>query len=231
MKSQLATDGFEIARLVLDEATVLALRNEFECLAPLYASKRNGVAFGMRGIMDKSTLVREIANSPELKSLVEPVLDGVAFPIRSILFDKTKQANWPLPWHQDRVIALAERHEIEGYVNWTIKDGVDHAEPPIALLKNIATVRLHLDGCDETNGALRVARGWQDELLSSAQLAEFRHANEVETLGVDAGDAVLMRPLTPHSSQKSTSDQRRRVLHLEYCCRSLPEPLQWKETA
>ena len=119
----------------------------------------------------------------------------------------------------------------DGFNKWTLKGGVDHAEPPVAMLKSITTVRLHLDPCDETNGALRVMGGFHNDLLSAECLATFRESDQVKTLTVAAGDAVLMRPLTPHSSQKSSSARRRRVLHIEYCSAQLPDPLQWKEAA
>ena len=48
-----------------------------------------------------------------------------------------------------------------------------------------------------------------------------------ETCGVNAGGAVMMRPLLLHSSHKATDAARRRVIHLEFAAEPLPEPLQW----
>ena len=55
-------------------------------------------------------------------------------PVRAILFDKTAGRNWSLAWHQDRTIAVRERIETPGFGPWTIKAGVPHVAPPMALL-------------------------------------------------------------------------------------------------
>lgn len=222
-------DGFAVAQGVLSPKTIEEMQTEFERLAPEFASTRNGTAFGMRGLMSKSAAVRKLANSVVLHQLVTPYLGENAQPVRTIFFDKTPSANWPLPWHQDRVIAVSAHHEIDGYDKWTLKDGVDHVEPPAEILKQIVTIRLHLDDCDETNGALKVMAGWHDSVKPSAALAALRQSDNIQTLSLKAGDAVLMRPLTPHSSDKSISERRRRVLHIEYCGVDLPSPLTWKE--
>lgn len=225
----LISDGFSVVPRVIDPATIVFLREEFERLAPDFASHRNGAAFGMRGVSGKSELVREISLSETLKNHVISAIGAKARPVRTIFFDKTSAANWPLPWHQDRVIALAERHNIIGYNKWTLKNDVTHVEPPLTILQQIATVRIHLDDCDENNGALQVVAGWHDRLYPSKTLATLRGSDQVETLCANAGDAILMRPLTPHSSDKTISDRRRRVLHIEYCSAELPAPLTWRE--
>ncbi len=222
-------DGFAVAQDVIPPETVEEMRAEFERLAPEFASTRNGTAFGMRGLMSKSAAVRTLAKSEQLLNLVTPYIGKNAQPVRTIFFDKTPSANWPLPWHQDRVIAVSARYEIDGYDKWTLKNGVDHVEPPVEILKQIVTIRLHLDDCDETNGALKVMAGWQDSMKPSAELAALRGDDKIQTLSLKAGDAVLMRPLTPHSSDKSIGGRRRRVLHIEYCGIDLPAPLTWKE--
>ncbi|MEP2715765.1 hypothetical protein [Pseudophaeobacter sp.] len=47
-------------------------------------------------------------------------------PLRLLSFDKAGSVNWGLPWHQDRVISVAERHDRPGYLNWSQKAGVWH---------------------------------------------------------------------------------------------------------
>lgn len=40
-------------------------------------------------------------------------------PTRVVTFDKSETANWGVPWHQDRVIAVQERHDVDGFENWS----------------------------------------------------------------------------------------------------------------
>jgi len=72
-------------------------------------------------------------------------------PVRAILFDKTAGRNWSLAWHQDRTIAVRERIETPGFGPWTIKAGVPHVAPPMALLAGMLTMRVHLDDVSEDN--------------------------------------------------------------------------------
>ena len=80
-----------------------------------------------------------------------------AFPVRAVLFDKTPDANWIVAWHQDRTIVVRERVEVEGFGPWSTKDGLLHVAPPIGVLEGMATLRLHLDDCDDDNAPLRIA--------------------------------------------------------------------------
>ena len=73
------------------------------------------------------------------------VLGPAARPVRAILFDKTAAANWALPWHQDRTIAVQARIDTPGFGPWTRKGGLLHVEPPAALQAGMATLRLRLD--------------------------------------------------------------------------------------
>jgi hypothetical protein len=66
---------------------------------------------GRRNLLDEPA-VSELSSSPELRRLVEPILGKEAFAVRGILFDKTPDANWKVPWHQDVTIAVKERSEI-----------------------------------------------------------------------------------------------------------------------
>lgn len=46
-------------------------------------------------------------------------IDSKAKPVRAVSFNKSQNSNWGVPWHQDRVIAVAEKHKIKGFDNWT----------------------------------------------------------------------------------------------------------------
>lgn len=222
--SDIETHGFAVRRAVLDPDRVTLLRRELE---PLLAGCGSA---GLRGIAEKSRAVQELAHSNRVRELVNEVLGNGARPVRSILFNKHPESNWRVTWHQDLSIAVEERHEVEGYSNWSMKDGVVHVQPPDAVLERMVTIRLHLDDADETNGALIVSPGsHRDGRMGAAQAAE--RATQVGThlCAVKAGDALLMKPLILHASRKATSPRPRRVIHLEYANIELPRPLQWRE--
>jgi len=150
--------------------------------------------------------------------------------VRALLFDKRRDANWHLALHQDCSIPVRERREMPGFGPWSVKEGVVHTEGPATVLEGMVTVRLHLDPADERNGCLRVVPG--SHRRGCLAPGEFETAPGAgEPLIVDAGDAVLMKPLTLHGSERSASSRSRRVLHLEFSFAPLPRPLEWAEPA
>lgn len=76
-----------------------------------------------------------------------------------VSFDKNEIANWGLPWHQDRVIAVAQKHDVPGFENWSEKRGQWHCEAPVGILNEMLFVRVRLDNQSAENGAMEIAPG------------------------------------------------------------------------
>ncbi len=219
----LATDidaqGFVIVPNVLDSAVCATLHD--------ILGDANGA--GTRGMLHVPEVVR-LAQTL-LADLVRPHLPTEPVPVRGIYFDKRPETNWLVAWHQDLTLALKERVEMPGFGPWSVKDGVPHVQPPIELLEQMLTVRLHLDDADAGNGALRVLSGTHRlGRLNAESIAKCRETHAEVLCTTKAGDALLMRPLLLHASSRSTSERRRRVLHVEFAGFSLPPPLAWHET-
>jgi hypothetical protein len=150
-----------------------------------------------------------------------------ARPVRIVAFDKSEAINWALPWHQDRVIAVRERVEVDGFRNWTRKDGVWHVEPPIEILQRMIFLRVHIDPATEDNGAMQIALRSHTKLIASGDAAEVAAAHTTETCLADRGDVLAAKALILHRSAPSASRSPRRALRIDYSADSLPAPLQW----
>jgi hypothetical protein len=184
---------------------------------------------GRRGVLALPA-VAALARSPRLHELLGPFFPSPPFPVRAIYFDKSCDANWLVSWHQDLTVAVRTKIETPGFGRWSTKDGIPHVQPPVELLQQMLTVRLHLDDAAESNGALRVLPGSHRlGRVSSARIHELRAQQPDFVCKVSAGDAVLMRPLLLHASGRSTSRRHRRVLHIEYAAFALPSGLEWHE--
>jgi ectoine hydroxylase-related dioxygenase (phytanoyl-CoA dioxygenase family) len=108
---------------------------------------------------------------------------------------------------------VAGRIEVPGYGPWTRKAGVWHVQPPAPILERTLSVRIHLDDCEEANGALRVLPGtYRLGRLTAAQISEGQQSTSPVVFGVKAGGAVLMRPLLVHSSSAATAHSQRRAV-------------------
>lgn len=147
---------------------------------------------------------------------------------KAIYFDKPPQANWSVPWHQDLMIHVTQKHETEGFSHWRIKSDVVVVQPPREVLANTVTLRIHLDDCTAANGALRCIAGSHKQGIIS--MSDWQYNGGETVCEASAGSVLMMNPLTLHASQRSDHASRRRVLHLEFCDNELPQGVHWKES-
>jgi ectoine hydroxylase-related dioxygenase (phytanoyl-CoA dioxygenase family) len=225
--TQFDRDGYAIIPDIIDLATIESLRKAIDRAGDREEVRRRGGIWGIRNLLDVVPAARELARSPDLRTIVENVLGEKCFAVRGTLFDKNPDANWSLFWHQDSIITVKERREAPGYSCWSRKAGVWHVQPPFEVFARMLAVRIHLDDSFADNGPLRVLpgshrNGWIDGELESWK----RDVNEV-VCEVGAGGLVLMRPLLLHASSASDRPTHRRVLQIEYAVAELPGGLDW----
>jgi ectoine hydroxylase-related dioxygenase (phytanoyl-CoA dioxygenase family) len=210
-------DGLAIVSSCLDEQILQSLSVILD-----------GARHAQRNLLRLSP-VRDLAVMASVKQLVGSVLGSDCFAVRGILFNKTRESNWKVVWHQDRTIAVRERRDIAGFGPWTMKASVPHVQPPHRIMAKLLAIRLHLDESDENNGPLRVIPGSHREGLLSAQHIAALKERPSTTCTVPRGGAILMRPLLLHASSACLKPVQRRVIHLEFAADELPDGLEWYE--
>ncbi|HEU4560047.1 MAG TPA: phytanoyl-CoA dioxygenase family protein [Longimicrobium sp.] len=220
-------DGYALIPDVVSPDRVDALLAAIEAAEGEGVRRRDSV-YAIRNLLEAVPAVRDLARSPQVRALVEPVLGPDAFAVRGILFDKTPDANWKVAWHQDLTIAVHERHDVEGFGPWSDKAGVVHVQPPAAVLERMVTVRLSLDPCGPENGPVNVIPGsHRHGRLSADEVQRGRTEEAAVSTCLAAGGMLLLRPLLLHASSPSTSPAHRRVVHLEFAAGELPGGLEW----
>ncbi len=222
--------------------------NGFSVLAALYSDNEisgilacieNAEQFGNSFVKTKDVFaIRQlIKNIPELsnllfnKNLTALISDLSAseyFLTKAIYFDKPSTSNWFVPYHQDLSISVNKKAELENYENWTFKKGQNGVQPPIKILKDTITIRIHLDKTDKNNGALKVIPKSHLNGIVRVDSKEWNIENEF-ICEVEKGGAMLMKPLTLHASNRTTNGKKRRVIHLEFNKHKLTKPLYWLE--
>lgn len=190
-----------------------------ECVAIAAAlsrdSMRKGCA-GQRHLMSHPP-VAALATGGRLLSLARDALGPRATPFRATLFEKSRQANWLVGWHQDTALPLTSRFEAAGWGPWSKKAGVLYAHAPAWALQRVVALRVHLDASTTGNGPLRVIPGSHAAgVLSDEGVREHARSREYVECQVSQGGVLAMRPLIVHSSSKSQTGAARRVLHIEY---------------
>jgi hypothetical protein len=225
---QFEHDGFQIIHSLVSDFECDRLSVDLTRLFQQQLHSSKGRIGGVRNLLRTNSLVSQFARSPSLLTLLQKVAGSLVFPVRSIFFDKNPDANWLVPWHQDLAIAVAEQIETPGFSGWSVKNGTLHVHPPSEILAAMITLRLHLDDCDASNGALKVIAGsHRSGKLSAAEIAQWTTANRQIVCEVPKGGALLMRPLLLHASSPAETPRHRRVLHIEYAIQKLPNGLEW----
>jgi len=216
---QFATEGYAV---IPDAISDLVLA---EVIAKL-ASLSEGRA-GSRRLLD-ARWCADLGTSINTDRRFQAFLPVAARAVQCTLFEKSSSKNWLVTPHQDLSIPVARRVPSSACRGWSEKEGEVFVQPPLEVLSQLTAVRLHLDDCDEDNGALRVLPG--SHLLgrlSSREVLETRGRVRECAVSVSRRAALVLKPLLVHASSKSTSDRPRRVLHFVFGPAKLPDGLDW----
>lgn len=226
---QFSEQGFAILPAQLSSAEISRLNSILDSYRQsAEPSCSNNEIFAVRNLLQTIPELAEVLNTSIVPQLAKVFAGNQPSSIRSIYFNKPATANWVVPWHQDLTVNLKEQSNTKGFSKWAVKDGQLTAKAPPELFSNILTLRIHLDDCDENNGALKVIPGshLHGELRTDDYLKT--ELSRAVTCPVNSGGIMLMRPLLLHASARSKGAERR-VIHLEFYSGALPAPLQWSE--
>lgn len=148
--------------------------------------------------------------------------------VQCTYFEKSRDQNWLVAPHQDLSIPVQHRVDHADLAGWSDKDGMLFVQPPIAVLEQLVALRLHIDDCQATDGALKVVPGSHRKgRLQEADKALLRDASGAVVCPVAPGGGMAMRPLLLHASSKATGTSRRRVLHFVFGPPTLTHGLAW----
>jgi ectoine hydroxylase-related dioxygenase (phytanoyl-CoA dioxygenase family) len=190
--------------------------------------RRSQEVFAIRDLLGEVPALWPLLDTAALRQLLRELFPTGCQLVKAIYFDKPANSNWLVAWHQDLMINVTQRTDQPGFGPWTSKPEGVSVQPPVAVLENVVTLRIHLDDCDATNGALKVVPGSHRRGVVPA-VAIPGLTPEATVCAVPAGGVMLMKPLLLHASNRSTSERPRRVMHLEFTSVELPAGLAWRE--
>ena len=115
-----------------------------------------------------------------------------------------------------------------GFGPWTVKKGLTHVAPPVEILAQMVTLRIHLDPVPPTNAPLLIARGTHRVgMIPEPDVDAVVDGSQVVACVADRGDIWLYRTLILHASAASAEPDRRRVLQVDYGHGPLPGGLEY----
>jgi ectoine hydroxylase-related dioxygenase (phytanoyl-CoA dioxygenase family) len=183
---------------------------------------------GIRHLHKKLPIIADYLNSAEFQKKSQNFLPAGASLVRAILFNKSPESNWYVTWHQDKTVSVSKQFDTTGWRAWSVKEGTLHVQPPLEVLEEMVTIRVHLDATPKENACLKVIPGSHKlGLLSPAQISDIVAKNEAHYCEANKGAALIMRPHLLHASSKSIIPGKRRVLHFEFSHWQLPDDIYW----
>ena len=228
-RQQLFDNGFSVMENIYSDEeiqNILTIIDQTDSSNETF--RKTNDLFAIRQFLREIPTVIDLIFTENLKSVMKEIIGGDFFVVKSIYFDKPETSNWYVPYHQDLTISVDKKMEIKNFELWTTKQNQFAVQPPIEFLENITTIRIHLDDTDENNGALRVVPKSHLKKIYRPETIDWN--KEIETIcRVKKGGIMLMKPLTLHSSKRTTNNKKRRVIHIEFSNRELPNELNWAE--
>ncbi|RCH56169.1 phytanoyl-CoA dioxygenase [Mucilaginibacter hurinus] len=226
---EVVKNGFAIINNIYSAAEVSAITNILSSVQATNGNYRKTAdLFAIRRFFKEVPEVAAPIFNDKLKQVIEECLGCGYFVVKSIYFDKPGNSNWFVAYHQDLTISVDKKIEASGYGPWTIKGKHFGVQPPLAVLEDNYTIRIHLDETDASNGALKVIPGSHTKGIYRPETIDWSVEQEV-TCAVEAGGVMIMKPLLLHSSGRTVNKQSRRVIHIEFSRTALPAGLGWAE--
>lgn len=228
-KNSIQENGFTVINNVFSEEEIKKIG---EIIQNIDTSKetfrKSDDLFAIRQFLKEIPQVRELVFNENIKNIITEIFGEKYFVVKSIYFDKPEKSNWYVAYHQDLTISVDKKTDLQGFGPWTTKQNQFAVQPPIDILENIFTIRIHLDDTDEYNGALKVIPTSHAKGIYRPETIDW--SVETETIcRVHKGGIMLMKPLLLHGSNRTTNGKKRRVIHIEFSDRQLPEELKWSE--
>jgi len=228
-KNDIKKDGFTVIENVFS-------KNEVQQLVTLIENedhskdtfRRSSDLFAIRQVIKEVPALYAIIFNDNLKDIIFKLFGTDYFIVKSIYFDKPETSNWYVSYHQDLTISVCEKIDSEGFSNWTVKHNQYAVQPPLEILENIVTIRIHLDDTDAENGALNIIPGSHNKGIYRPETIDWTMEQE-KNCPVPEGGIMIMKPLLLHSSKRTSNNKRRRVIHIEFSSIELPNNLCWAE--
>lgn len=226
---QLNRNGFTILKDVFDEDAIQQMIRAIETAGTDNAAfRKTKDLFAIRQVLKEIPALVHMVLSPAFCNCLQTLSGKDHFIVKSIYFDKPGSSNWFVAYHQDLTITVDKKLDIPDFGPWTVKQDQFAVQPPVSILENMFTMRIHLDDTDENNGALKVIPGSHLKKIYRAETIDWSVEKET-TCCVPKGGVMVMKPLLLHASGRTVNGQNRRVLHIEFCNMELPAPLIWAE--
>ena len=227
IRSMIETEGFAVIECIYSNAEVTQILGLIDAVDRSKDTFRKSAdLFAIRQFLKEVPQIKPLLFNDKLQEMISTLFGDDFFVVKSIYFDKPAKSNWYVPYHQDLTIAVDKKITgLEHYTSWTTKQNQFAVQPPLSILENIFTIRIHLDETNESNGALKVIP--KSHLKGVCLVDDLKGSESFCNVGL--GGIMIMKPLLLHGSDRTINEKNRRVIHIEFSNQQLAPTLEWAE--
>jgi ectoine hydroxylase-related dioxygenase (phytanoyl-CoA dioxygenase family) len=229
IKNEIESEGYSIFDNVfsdeeIDELLLTVANAETNNLS----FRKTNDLFAIRQFFKEVPDSIRITFNDNLRSIISNLFGNDYFVVKSIYFDKPEKSNWFVAYHQDLTISVDKKIESQEFGPWTLKQNQFAVQPPLNILQENFTIRIHLDDTNDKNGALKVIPTSHLKGIYRLDSINFDKENE-KVCDIKKGGIMIMKPLLFHASGRTINNHKRRAIHIEFGKSLLPANLKWSE--
>ncbi|WP_292008304.1 phytanoyl-CoA dioxygenase family protein [Chryseobacterium sp.] len=228
-KQEVLHDGYAIIENVFSDDEITKISEEIQKIDTSKENFRKSEdLFAIRQFLKEVPEINHLVFNTNIKEIIKKIFGDQYFVVKSIYFDKPETSNWYVAYHQDLTISVDRKIDLPDFGPWTTKHNQFAVQPPLPILENIYTIRIHLDDTTKDNGALKVVPASHTKGIYRPETIDWN--TEIERINeVKKGGIMIMKPLILHGSNRTINGNRRRVIHIEFSDQELPQEMQWSE--
>ena len=200
IKEKIISAGFAIIDNVFTDEEIndfLLTISQADTSKPTF--RKTNDLFAIRQFLKEIPASADIIFNSNLKHIISDLFGNEYFAVKSIYFDKPENSNWFVSYHQDLTISVDKKLSVEGFGPWTNKQEQYAVQPPLAILEDNFTIRIHFDDTNEENGALKVVPKSHLKGIYRPDTIDWTTETEI-SCHVNKGGIMFMKPLLLHAS-------------------------------
>ena len=156
-KEKISNDGFFVLEAIFTDEEIEKLVQAISKVdTSCQTARKTSDLFAIRQFLKEVPQATELIFNERLNTLIAEIFGDEFFVVKSIYFDKPESSNWFVAYHQDLTISVDKKLHVDGFSSWTTKQNQYAVQPPLGILQDNFTLRIHLDNTNEENGALKI---------------------------------------------------------------------------
>lgn len=149
-------DGVESRRAMLTHEIMNLIKSDIEL------DHEKLETYGIRNLEKRFESISSLASSDTVRKIARSILGAEPGPVRALFLTRHPKRTGSQPGIRTGWWRSANKVNLPGRGPWSMKDGVHHVQPPVSVLDQMVTFRIHLDAADKRSGCMQDGEACRD---------------------------------------------------------------------